>query len=191
MEQDLFDDKPVLDLRHVRKTKKNAKKSNMKISRKAVLRVEEDLKTEYRKYVNSIKRRKLCKVKSFRVFANERMGKKSRRNSPKPTNQVKPVQSFFAAPAPVPVPVETQAVSPEPSSEPSPEPSSSEPSPEPSSSTQGEEPSSSESTKNEKNTTEEESNNSIVKTITDTLGLSSRKNIGGKKNKRKNNRSRK
>lgn len=189
MEQDLFDDKPLIDLRRFRKTKKNVKKPNMKISRKAVLRVEEDLKAEYRKYVNSIKRRKLCKVKSFRVFANERMGKKTRRNVKKAVTP-KPVQSFFSSSSPAPV--ETPVVSPAPEEESVPAETpvvSPAPVETPAQEQQEEEQVSSETSTS--TPAPEEEGNSIVKSITDSLGLSSPKKTGGKKHKRKNNRSRK
>jgi hypothetical protein len=189
MEDDLFNDKPLLDLSPIRKTKKNAKKSNLRISRKAIMRVEEDLKAEYRKYVNSIKRRKLCKVKSFRVFANERMGKKTRRNvkknSVKSAESAQPIQSFFSAPSSAPVeqvsaPEESKPV--EPLSVPE--------------EIKTETPTSNpvEETKPAEEETKPaaaEEGNSIVKSITDTLGLSSSTKTGGKKSKRKNHRSRK
>ena len=63
-----------------RKTRKSQRKPASKISRKALNYVKEDLKKEYRKYVNSIQRRKNCKVKTFREFVKKRIGKKKRQS---------------------------------------------------------------------------------------------------------------
>lgn len=74
-------DRPIEDVKVVRKTRKVNRKNAPKIPRKTLSKVEQDLKASYRKYVNSIRRKKSCRVKSFRAFANDRMGKKTRRSS--------------------------------------------------------------------------------------------------------------
>jgi len=78
-EQRLFSfNRPVEEVKPLRRTRKNKRKNAPKIPRKTLSKVEEDLKAEYRKYVNSIRRKKSCKVKSFRAFAKQRFGKKTR-----------------------------------------------------------------------------------------------------------------
>jgi hypothetical protein len=74
-------DRPIEEVKVVRKTRKVNRKNAPKIPRKTLSKVEQDLKASYRKYVNSIRRKKSCRVKSFRAFANDRMRKKTRRSS--------------------------------------------------------------------------------------------------------------
>lgn len=74
-------DRPIEEVNVVRKSRKVKRKNAPKIPRKTLSQVEQDLKVSYRKYVNSIRRKKSCRVKSFRAFANDRMGKKTRRGS--------------------------------------------------------------------------------------------------------------
>jgi hypothetical protein len=78
-EQRLFSfNRPVEEVKPLRRTRKNRRKNAPKIPRQTLSKVEEDLKAEYRKYVNSIRRKKSCKVQSFRAFAKQRFGKKTR-----------------------------------------------------------------------------------------------------------------
>jgi len=62
----------------IRKTRKTHRKPPSKISRKALNLVANDIKKKYQKYVNSVRRRKNCKVKSFRVFVNEDLNKRKK-----------------------------------------------------------------------------------------------------------------
>ncbi len=195
MEQYQGEPELVLNTRKTRKNTKKAKKMNVQISRKSLLRVEEVLKAEYKKYVNSIKRKKPCKVKTFREFARERMGKKTRRGK-KVANKSKPEsKSFFALPSSEP------SAATEPTKEPSAPPAEetsvaappSPPAEESSSAPSSEQNSTAESTTQSETSTpastEEskpaENEGGIMKSITDTLGLSSSENKGGKKSKRR------
>jgi hypothetical protein len=108
-------DRPIEEVKVVRKTRKVNRKNAPKIPRKTLSKVEQDLKVSYRKYVNSIRRKKSCRVKSFRAFANARMGKKSRRSSRSVKSPVVPMP----VPLPESMPESTPVVSPSESASPS------------------------------------------------------------------------
>ena len=107
-------DRPIEEVKVVRKTRKVNRKNAPKIPRKTLSKVEQDLKASYRKYVNSIRRKKSCRVKSFRAFANDRMGKKTRRSSRSVKSPVVPLPVVPLPVVPLPeVPVTEEMSLPE------------------------------------------------------------------------------
>jgi hypothetical protein len=185
-----------MQMKPQRKTRKT-RKPPTNISRKSLSRVEEDLKKEYRKYVNSIRRKKSCRIKSFRVFANSRMGKKKRRSSKQAkttslaTNIVSEPTSTEQVAETEPSATAESSATVEPSPEPSVESSTASPEPEPSAESPSPEPEPSASAEQAAEP-EKVDDVGIVKSVADALGLSSNKEeptkTGGKKSKRKNRR---
>ena len=74
----------LLNSKKTRKVRRVKKGKRVLVPRKTLSKVESDLEVAYRKYVNSVKSKKTCRVKSFRTFAKEHItGLKKRRSAKK------------------------------------------------------------------------------------------------------------
>jgi hypothetical protein len=149
-------------------TKKH-KRTSAKISKKSMSVVENELKSEYKKYLKNIDSKKQCKKMTFKQFIDKKLGKKSRRRNKKSKtskNEPEFIAEPFVAQNETPVANEPQTTSfsePElPASSP-------------------ETPISNEPQESSVNS-EEQKSKSIVEVVSDALGMS--KKEGGKKTRK-------